>query len=63
MQQQIQINNGSMFSKHYADHDHLPHTQLSFSTTEYKDEVISYIAGCILRKVKNFCIALNALML
>lgn len=46
------------------DHDYLPHTQLSFSTTEYKEEVIKYIAGCILRKLKKcmHCIeCINAL--
>lgn len=38
---------------HHTDHDYFPHTQLSFSTTEYKDEVINYIAGCVLRKAKK----------
>jgi len=53
-----------VFKTQHTDHDYLPYTQLSFSMTEYKDEVISYIAGCILRKVKKLlhCIeCINAL--
>ena len=47
----------------HTDHDYLPYGQLSSSITEYKHQIIIYIAGCVLKKkLKNLYIAANALV-